>query len=373
MSTFIEKILGDKEGSVVTIKPNHVIVNDGVSHAVVDEVKKAGNYSKVWVFHDHDVPTGRPEAAAVLRQNLAFADENSYEYVQAKGIGYQYLLNEVVQSGEILVGGGSHASIFGAKKALGINVSIPELARIIETGRYSLIVPETIHLEVIGELKDHVEVMDAAMHFLAVEQDLKNKVIEVYCPTLTDAEKAVFLSMIGLTGAFTAVVTDEKPVESRTLNLSDVKPMLMLPCEKRNEQSGAEIVEKKEMEGTVLNAGQLSGYTGGTIEALRRAGKLMKDNKVAMGFRLTICPATSRDYLMAMEEGLITQFIDFGAQIQSPGDRSVVIQGAGAMGHDEKLITTGLYTFAGAMGCTDVEIYSSSVDAVVQAALTKRI
>ena len=38
-----------------------------------------------------------------------------------------------------------------------------------------------------------------------------------------------------------------------------------------------------------------------------------------------------------------------------------MIQGPGAMGHKERLVTTGLYTFAGSMGCDDAEVYTGSV------------
>ena len=37
------------------------------------------------------------------------------------------MLNNIVNAGEIIIGAGSHAGIFGAKGALGINVSILEL------------------------------------------------------------------------------------------------------------------------------------------------------------------------------------------------------------------------------------------------------
>lgn len=373
MRTYIETILGGEAGTVATITPDHVIVNDGVSHAAVEEAASAGYSGKVWVFHDHDVPTGSAEAANILKKNLAFAVKNGYEYVQAKGIGYQFLLNEIVEPDEIIVGGGSHGSIFGAKNALGINVSIPELARILETGRYSVIVPETVSLTVTGNLRSGVTIMDGAMDFLAKNKGLKGKVVEIHCPGLDRHQKAVLCSMITLTGAYTAVISDEQAGKSLTLDLSLVSPMVMHPCMARGEQGNARITEITEVEGTPLHAGQIGGYTGGTIEELRTAARLIEGHKLARGFRLSVCPATSRDYLQAMEEGLIVKFIDYGAQIHAPGDRSVVVQGAGAMGHEETLITTGLYTFAGAMGCEDATVYSASVDAVIKASYTKQI
>ena len=69
-----------------------------------------------------------------------------------------------------------------------------------------------------------------------------------------------------------------------------------------------------------------------------------------------------------MEEGIITRFIDFGAQISAAGDHSVVPQGAGAMGPGETLLTTGLYTFEGSMGCEDAQVMTASVETIMAAA-----
>lgn len=373
MSTFIESVLKKKAGEIATVMPDYVVINDGISRAAADEISAVAIPSKVMVFHDHNVPTGSPEAADILKKNLEFAKRNGCTYIQAKGIGYQYMFNEVVSPGEIVIGGGSHGSIFGAKKAIGINVSIPELARAAETGRYSVIVPETVAVTFTGSLPESVSVMDAAMHFLASALVIKDKSIEFFAPSLDGHQKAVLCSMACMTGAFAAVTVDEQGDNAVAFDLGSVKPMVMMPCSSRRDQGNAKIALKTDVEGIELQAGQMGGYTGGTIEELRTAAEMIKGNKLAEGFRLSVCPATSKDYLMALDEGIITKFIDFGAQIQAPGDRSVVVQGAGAMGTRERLLTTGLYTFTGSMGCDDAEVYSASVFSVIAASFAKHI
>ena len=373
MGKRIEELLGGNAGNVVTVEPDYIVINDGVSHAAVDEISTVAAPQKVLVIYDHDVPAGRPESAAILRKNLAFAAKYGCAYIQAEGTGYQYLVNEVVKSGQIIIGGGSHGSIFGAKGALGINVSIPELARVTETGRYSIVVPETVEISLKGSLKEGVSIMDAAFSFLKQAGDVKRKSLEFYCPTLNQHEKEVLCSMAGLSGAYAAFTVEEEGAPVLTMDLGNVVPMVMMPCEKREDQGHAEIREKEILKELELKAGQIGGYTGGTIEDLRKAAALIEGKELARGFRLTVCPATSRDYIQAMEEGIITKFIDFGAQISAAGDHSVVVQGAGAMGPKEHLVTTGLYTFAGAMGCDDAEIYSASVEAVMKAAVTKKM
>ena len=374
MDTFIEKMLGKKAGEVTTIEPDYIVINDGVSNVATDEISSVACPEKLIVIYDHDVPTGRPEAAAILRKNLEFAKKYNLRYEQAKGIGYQYMLDEVVKQGEIIIGGGSHGSIFGAVKALGINVSVPELARIVETGRYSVIVPDTYYINLNGKPKEGVSVIDVALYILKEHKDeTKGKAIEVYAPEISQAEKAVLMSMICIGGAYTAVVRDERAEEGKDIELSRVETMVMLPCEKRTEQGNAEITEKKNIAELEFQAGQIGGYTGGTIEELRKAAKLIEGKKLKLGFRLSISPVTSRTYIKACEEGLITKFIDFGAQINAAGDHSEVIQGAGAIGKNEKLVTTGLYTYKGAMGVESSAVYTSSVENIINAAYTGRI
>ena len=215
--------------------------------------------------------------------------------------------------------------------------------------------------------------MDAAFSFLKQAGDVKRKSLEFYCPTLDQHEKEVLCSMACLSGAYTAFTVEEEGAPVLTLDLGAVEPMLMLPCDDRKDQKDAKIVPKTSKAGLELNAGQIGGYTGGTIEELRKAASMLDGQKLALGFRLSICPATSHDYLQAAEEGILSKFIDFGAQINAAGDHSVVIQGAGAMGHKERLVTTGLYTFAGSMGCDDAEVYTGSVETVMNASFAKQM
>ena len=119
MSTFIEKMLGKPAGTAATVTPNYIVINDGVSHRAVDEITAVADRERVWVIYDHDVPTGTPQGSDRLKKNLMFAKKYGCRYIQAKGVGYQYMLNCVVKPGEIVIGAGSHGSIFGAHPGTG--------------------------------------------------------------------------------------------------------------------------------------------------------------------------------------------------------------------------------------------------------------
>lgn len=373
MATFIENLLGAATGTIITIKPDHIVITDGPSHKVVESVTEVATPEKVTVIFDHDVPTGSPEAAFILGKINRFAHKFGCKFVQSVGVGYQWMLNEVVKPGQIVIGGGRHNSIYGAIGALGINVTNPELLRIIQGGYYSFVVPESVTVEIQGELAG-ASAMDAALAILSQLSDqAKGKVIElVGGETLTAQDKAVIAGMACGTGAFTAIWTESKAIDL-ALDLAEVVPMVRMPCGERKDQNNAAILPRKAVAGVALRAGQIGGFTGGTIADLRKAAALMEGKKLAYGFRLSIVPATSRDYMMALNEGLIEKFIDFNAQIHAVGDRSVVWQGPGVLDKGEKLITTGLYTYDGCMGVPGSMVYTASVESVMDAVTTKVI
>lgn len=360
---WIEKMLGGNAGDAVTVEPDLVLVTNGFSHGAIDYAESIADPNKILVMYDHNVPSGSPEDAKIYGEILRFAQKNGISFKQAKGYSLQYLADEIVKKGQIVVTGTRHASVLGAKGILGIGLSNTELGRILTTGKYSVVVPETLVVNVIGTLPEGVGMTDAALCFLEKHQELHGKVVEFTGTGVCDHDKAVMCYMAGETGAYAAAWTEaEEPDE--VFDLGSVCAMLRMPCETVQDQTRAAFAKADTLEGSI-QAGQIGGCNGGTIEDLRRAAAMIKGKKLRHSFRLTICPVTSSVYLKALEEGLITKFIDFGAQISAAGDHSIVPQGAGAMGPEETLLTTGLYTFGGSMGCKEARIMTASLETIM--------
>lgn len=362
----IEKILGARARETAVITPDLVLVTNGPSHGVTKYVSRAAAPEKVLVMYDHNVPAGSPEDAKVFGEILGFARQYGFSFKQAKGVALKYLADEVVTPGQIVITGTRHAGVFGAKGAVGFGVSNPELARIIENNRYELIVPNTLGVKVVGRLSENVGIVDAALSFLAAHPDLCCKAVEFIGGDLSEHEKQVLTTMACDTGAVTAFWTEEGETEC-TLDLSEVVPMLRMPCSDALHQTRAPFAAAAYLEGRTIQAGQIGGINGGAIEDLRKAAEMIEGKKLKLRFRLTVCPATSEDYIKAAREGILTKFIEYGAQISAAGDHSIVRQGAGAMGHGELLLTTGLYTFAGCMGCDDATVATASVETIIRA------
>lgn len=380
--TMVEKILGKVAGQVVAVKPDYLLINDGIGHKAVDLVDKTKGISdkdKIIIVIDHDVPAGDSKGAAIFQKLVSFSKEYDIKFIQAEGTSYQVILDSYVKAGQVIASCGAHNSIYGAVGALGLNVQVSTMGTMLMNGEYEVKVPETIAVELSGKLSTGVSPIDLFITFLGntVDKNIQGKVIEFIgegLKSLTSHEKTVLCSMAARTGAFTAFVNETPEgtyTETISFDLGSVEPVAALPTESDECREKFEYKTIKELNSIELDAGFIGGYTGGYIEDLRLAAKAMKGKRIALGFRLNISPVSSKVYLQAMEEGLLEIFIDFGAQILPPSDRNVILQGAGVIGSGEKMITTGSYNHAGCLGSKDAEIYIASTSSVVAAALSK--
>lgn len=373
MAALIEEILGAQAGTAVEIQPDHIILTDGPSHRAMEGILRVAAPEKVTVIYDHDVPAGSSEGAAIFGEINHFAHRFGCRFVQSVGVGRQWMLNEMVQLGQIVVGGGTHNGIYGAIGALGVGLSPARLARALEEGKLQMVVPETVTVELTGALVCGSALDLGLLLLQKLGRRICGKALQfVGGDRLTRQEKAILCGVACGTGAFTALFSDGG-VPDLCLPLSEAVPMVQLPCGGREKQAAAAICPLSEAAGMEVQAGQIGGFTGGTIDDLRMAARWMEGQTLARGFRLSIVPATSRDYLMALNEGLIERFIVFNAQVLAAGERSVVRQGAGVIDQGERLVTTGLYTFDGCMGALGSEVYTASVESVVKAAVTGRL
>ena len=366
----VERLLGAEAGERVTVRPDWMVVNDGASHAAVTALEHAARPERVIVYHDHDVPTGRPEASAIYAELLAFARRCGTAFVQARGVGYLDMMDTRVQPGQIIACGGMHAGVYGAAGALGLRLGKDALAEAIRTGEAEVTVPQTLRVAVTGRLPEGTTMLDAALAW-AGRADVSGRAVEFVAPGLSRHERMQLCAAAGMRGAFTALCADEGEAET-ALALEETVPMTMCPCSGRDAQPCAEIVPLSSIAGMQVHAGQIGGYTGGTLEDLRLAASLLREGTLQRGFRLSICPATAQDYLAAIDEGLIEQFVLYGAQVHAVGDRSVVVQGPGTIDRQETLLTTGLYTFSGCMGEPEGRVYTASVPAIIRASRTGR-
>ncbi|MEC0182204.1 aconitase family protein [Paenibacillus peoriae] len=369
--TMIESILNEKSGGTAVIEPNYIVLNDSLSLDIVNElenIKQLEAPERVIVMLYFDTPAGNFISAEIQKKLIHFARKHELKFIQSQGISYHVLLDQYVKPGDIVVSPGKHNSIFGAKKALGVHVDPAELLNVCITDQLKLAVPETIHIEITGQLKPGASIKDFMLSFLA-SNELRNlnKAIEFYGEGLNDLspnETADLCQLATRSGAVTAFIhMDYQGPGQESYDLGDVQPMAALPGSIHQSKTIAEL------EGSPLSACFIGGCTGGSIEDLRQAAAILKGKRLPIQMRLSIGPQTNEIYKQAISEGLIQTFIDSGAQILSTGCASCVTTSKGVIGKGETMLSSSCWNYNGCNGSKDSQVYLASAESVANSAL----
>ena len=104
--------------------------------------------------------------------------------------------------------------------------------------------------------------------------------------------------------------------------------------------------------GTVVHEGLIGTCTNGRIEDLRIAAKILKGKKIKDGFQLNVIPASRKIFLQAIEEGIISDLIEAGANVLSPSCGPCLGTGQGIPANGHSVISTANRNFPGRMGNT---------------------
>jgi 3-isopropylmalate dehydratase small subunit len=148
------------------------------------------------------------------------------------------------------------------------------------------------------------------------------------------------------------------------ISLDDVFPVVAAPHNVDNVKSVAVVA------GTVVHEGLIGTCTNGRIEDMRIAAKILKGKMVKNGFQLHIIPASAKIYLQAIEEGLITTFIESGANVLTPSCGPCLGTGQGIPANGHTVISTANRNFPGRMGNKEAQIYLASPATVAHSSLT---
>jgi len=152
-----------------------------------------------------------------------------------------------------------------------------------------------------------------------------------------------------------------------TVDLDRIFPVVSAPHNVDNVKSVAEA------EGTDVHEGLIGTCTNGRIEDLRIAASILRGKRVKEHFQLNIIPASAKIYLQAIEEGLISVFIEAGANVLTPSCGPCLGTGQGIPASGHVVISTANRNFPGRMGNKEAQIYLASPATVACSALTGKI
>lgn len=397
MPTFVEKIFGAPAGSIVFRKPDIVLTHDNTA-SIEKTFRKMGggkvpDPGQLMVVLDHNAPPTTASVASSYQRIREFVKENKVKrfYDAGEGICHQLMANHA-RPGMLIVGSDSHTCTAGAFNAMAAGIDRTEAAGIWKKGETWFRVPESLKITLNGALKRGVYSKDLSLWIIGILGSAGANYLSIEfhgegVRHLSVADRMTLANLASEMGAKNAVFPvderlidflgeeydgvwadrDAKYTREISVDLPEVYPLVAAPHQVDNIRSVAEIA------GEQVHQGVIGTCTNGRIEDLREAAAILKGKKVSEGFQLLVIPASRAIYLQAINEGLITTFLEAGANVLSASCGPCLGTGQGIPADGTKVISTANRNFPGRMGNKNAEIYLASPAVVAMSALRGKI
>ncbi|MDZ4132927.1 MAG: 3-isopropylmalate dehydratase large subunit [Dethiobacteria bacterium] len=411
-STMVEKILAAKAGKdkvvpgdLVNVQVDLALGNDITAPVAIKEFERFGldrvfDPDKIVLVPDHFTPN--KDIAAAEQANLLrrFAEKYAIKhYYEVGRMGIEHALlpeQGLVWPGAIIIGADSHTCTYGALGAFATGVGSTDLAAAMAIGEAWFKVPSTMRFEYNGTLPKWVGGKDLilltigrigvdgaryrAMEFAGSAIDslsmdgrltMANMAIEAggKCGYV-QPDEITFAYLKGrVKHPYTAVYSDANAVyeETFSFDVSNLEPQIAFPPSPDNVRPVSEAA------GIELQQVVIGSCTNGRIEDLRIAASVLKGKKVHPKVRLLVIPATQMIYRQALEEGLLTIFIDAEAAVSTPTCGPCLGGHMGILARGEKALATTNRNFIGRMGHPESEVYLSGPAVAAASAVAGKI
>lgn len=332
-------------------------------------------------------PTGSDQKYAV-NQHICrtFARKNGIRVFDIDaGIGTHVIIDEgIVVPGATAISTDSHANILGAIGTFGQGMGDMDIASAWNKGKLWFKVPETVRINLVGDLPDEISSKDIILNLLSTfgANSLLGYSVEIYgmaVEKMTLDQRITISSMATEMGAIIILFSpsaqiieycsvrskkEVKPVcadidasyaKSFAIDLSGFTRMVSRP--------GAphDVVNVAEVYGQKIDSGFIGSCTNGRMEDMRKAASILDGRKIAPGVVLKIVPATDSIWKECLANGLIEIFKKSGALVSNAGCAGCAAGQVGQNGPGEVTISTGNRNFPGKQGRGSVFLASPDV------------
>lgn len=408
----LEKILAQKAsinkvsaGEIITCSVDLGEVND-LYLQVIEHFYEMGGENvhspdKVAFTFDHYAPAPTIKSATNQKVMREFINNHDVKYLFDinKGVCHQVMVEEgLIQPGRLVIATDSHTTTHGAFGAFGTGVGATDMAVFFLTGKLWFKVPEVIKIEINGKVSAAVMPKDVILFILGKlgSHAAVYKAIEFtgdYINSLNMAGRMVLCNMTVEMGAKTSYIapdqttfefletngieinntellyTDKDYVysDSYRFNIEDLEPQIAVPhC-----VDNVELV--KNNLGRRVDQVFIGSCTGGRLEDIAWAYKILKNKQIKSGTRLIIIPASNKVMKAAVEKGYVSALIESGATFSSPGCGPCMGIHQGVVAENEVCLTTTNRNFPGRMGNSGGLVYLVSPATAAAAALAGKI
>ncbi len=358
-------------------------------------VEKVWDPDRIVVTLDHWVPPPNERVAQMHQDIRVFCREQGIE--RFHDVGDHGIIHQLVaergyaQPGDLVIGSDSHTNTVGALGAFAAGIGATDTAALLATGQIWLKVPETIRIDISGELSPRTGAKDVILRIISETGDdgAQYKAVEFLGPTVQGlpmnerltlsnmtTEMGAKVGMIpgdGVTKAYLAhsgrpfspIAPDEDATYAATysLDISGMGPQVACP------ENPSNVRPVEDLRGTSVQVAFLGSCTNARIEDLRAAAEIMKGERLAPGLRMLVSPASQAIYRQALKEGLADVFVDAGATFTNSTCGPCFGGHLGVLAPGEVCISSSNRNYTGRMGSKEARIYLASPLTVAATAL----
>ncbi len=357
-------------------------------------------------LYDHALELKRAQERFAARHGVRLFDEvDGPGGPRSYGICHNVVLDELGHPGTVIVGTDSHTCTAGALGALAFGVGSTDMANAFFTRDVRVRVPETVRVELSGELPPGTCAKDVMLKLLASDEQqrgvLRGRVLEFAGPGLRGLnldERATLCNMAVEASAFTGIVAcDERTLRELrvrgrgeiqgsgatlasdadaeyaavvTIDLSTIEPMLALPGDPRNGRPLRDVRAGGRVRIDIAYAGSCTGSKATDIDAYAAVlgAGLKQGRTVAAGVRLYIQLGSLAVRRYAEERGYLEIFEAAGATVLEPACGACIGSGPGiSTREDEVTVSAVNRNFPGRSG--PGRVYLASPWVVAESAL----
>jgi homoaconitate hydratase family protein len=409
--TFAENLLAARSGNrnvepgqIVTVRPDHLLTHDNTA-AIIGKIARdlekygVGDPEVPVIVLDHVVPAASEKTATAHKKVRGFVRKYGIRhfYDAGEGICHEVLISRGhALPGSLVVGSDSHTCTYGALGAFATGIDRTEAASIMLTGETWLKVPQSLRIELKGELTGGASAKDLVLtiigdigadgaNYLSVEFHgnvgalaMEERITVANMGVEMGAKNAVFpvdeitreyLKQAGAPEGWKAVWADPDAEYVRTLtyDLSSIVPVVARPHAVDN------VAPVRDIKDLPIDQFLLGTCTNGRLGDLRSAARILKGKRVKAGSRLLVLPASRSIMQQAIADGTIDTLLEAGAIVLPPGCGPCLGAHQGVLAPGERCLSTANRNFKGRMGCAEAEIYLAGPDTVAASAIEGRL
>jgi len=409
--TITEKIMAESAGlsevvpgQMITAKVGLVYTMDRRGKPVFDHIKSLGatrvfDPERVAVFFDHYVPATDMQFANLHNEVRKLAREYG---VTIYDVGHHGLMHQMAVEegylipGIIAIGTDSHALTGGAVGAVVTGMGPTDAAVAMATGELWMRVPESVKVEIHGNLPEGTMSRDIMFYFMGMKgwdgtkAEWAYKAIELTGEAVEHMSMDSRLALCNLAsdaGAKNAIIPPDditqdyckerakRPfqlfqsdpaadyVERITLDASTLEPQVACPHSPDNVKPLSQVL------GTKITVATISSCSNGRLEDLHVAAKILNGKKVHPEVRMIVSPASQKIYAQATQDGTFITLLRSGVLVCHStcgpcfGGQLVIL------GDGEVCIGSLPRNMQGRLGSPKSEIYSANPAVVAASAI----